>query len=313
MTVTKANRNFGFDNVKCILMFLVVFGHLLEFCNVYGGACIYRLIYFFHMPVFIFISGYFAKENPTFSGIFRQTVIYVVFQTVYIAVTQNTLNYTTPYWILWYCLVLIFYNILTPFYNAGTTKKRAAAIIVTFALAILAGFDDSVGYYMSLSRFFVFQPFFLLGFYYRKEETRVQSILSPKTKAAVIFAAALTVPYALFSKFPPKFLYGSFSYSALDCSAAVRACILITAVIWSGLFILVLVPALNRKLPVISAAGANTLPVYLFHGFIILLLKHFHRGFMDNWLFVLAVAAACLLLLGSRFMSSLFNFRFRRR
>lgn len=51
-----------FDNIKIVLILLVVFGHALEEIsleNEYGiiRACIYS----FHMPVFIFISGYFSR------------------------------------------------------------------------------------------------------------------------------------------------------------------------------------------------------------------------------------------------------------
>ena len=50
-----------FDNMKMVLIILVVFGHALEEISLeheYGiiRACIYS----FHMPVFIFISGYFS-------------------------------------------------------------------------------------------------------------------------------------------------------------------------------------------------------------------------------------------------------------
>lgn len=53
-----------FDNMKMVLIILVVFGHALEEISLeheYGiiRACIYS----FHMPVFIFISGYFSGEG----------------------------------------------------------------------------------------------------------------------------------------------------------------------------------------------------------------------------------------------------------
>ena len=38
------------------------------------------------------------------------------------------------------------------------------------ALALLAGFDRSIDYQWSASRLIAFQPWFLLGYYFRKEE-----------------------------------------------------------------------------------------------------------------------------------------------
>ena len=59
-------RDAKIDNLKGILIFLVVFGHLLELVITKGHAkYIYELIYSFHMPFFIFLSGYFYFEEMT--------------------------------------------------------------------------------------------------------------------------------------------------------------------------------------------------------------------------------------------------------
>lgn len=50
-----------FDNIKIVLIILVLFGHALEEISLENGYGIIRAcIYSFHMPVFIFISGYFS-------------------------------------------------------------------------------------------------------------------------------------------------------------------------------------------------------------------------------------------------------------
>lgn len=56
-------RGYQYDNIKFILILFVIFGHLLEYIKGDISENIYRIIYTFHMPVFIFISGYFAKYN----------------------------------------------------------------------------------------------------------------------------------------------------------------------------------------------------------------------------------------------------------
>lgn len=51
-------RDLQFDGLKFLLIFCVVFGHL----GCYGyGLRINRMIYSFHMPVFVFLSGYFTS------------------------------------------------------------------------------------------------------------------------------------------------------------------------------------------------------------------------------------------------------------
>jgi len=52
------------DNLRCILIFLVIFGHLLGSFSGPIRRDIFVMIYIFHMPFFIYISGWFAKFNP---------------------------------------------------------------------------------------------------------------------------------------------------------------------------------------------------------------------------------------------------------
>lgn len=63
-TITKPNREYLYDNIRGILILLVVLGHALEYFRLDNkvGEFIYVFIYLFHMPVFIFISGYFSKN-----------------------------------------------------------------------------------------------------------------------------------------------------------------------------------------------------------------------------------------------------------
>ena len=58
------NRIYRYDNAKFVLMFLVIAGHLLECFSGRFVSSIYRTIYLFHMPAFIFLSGYFSSFHP---------------------------------------------------------------------------------------------------------------------------------------------------------------------------------------------------------------------------------------------------------
>ena len=95
------------DNIKLFLIFCVVFGHMLELVDT---GVWYKIIYSFHMPAFIFVSGYFAQFN-------RKKIIgvlvypYILFQCLYllfdaVLIKQNLallkIQFTTPYWLLWY-------------------------------------------------------------------------------------------------------------------------------------------------------------------------------------------------------------------
>src|SRR5699024_10109746 len=73
------SKDLRMSNLKGILIFLVVFGHFIE---IYKKEYyeLFVFIYAFHMPVFIFISGYFAKRMRK-SKIINLILLYLIFQT----------------------------------------------------------------------------------------------------------------------------------------------------------------------------------------------------------------------------------------
>ena len=73
------------DNLKGILIILVVLGHFLYIYYDTGlSKYIVNTIYMFHMPAFVFASGYFAKSDSTRSksSVCKLAVAYVIFNTV---------------------------------------------------------------------------------------------------------------------------------------------------------------------------------------------------------------------------------------
>ena len=74
-------RNYRMDNIRCILIFLVVFGHMLTWIP--EADTPYRIIYLFHMPAFLFLTGYFSHFN--ISKILTQLAYpYILFQILYL-------------------------------------------------------------------------------------------------------------------------------------------------------------------------------------------------------------------------------------
>ena len=71
------NKKYFIDNIKVVLIFLVVFGHLIEryidTSNTLMG--IYMFIYIFHMPLFVYISGYLSKNINKSNKIFLKNLL----------------------------------------------------------------------------------------------------------------------------------------------------------------------------------------------------------------------------------------------
>ena len=93
----------------------MVFGHLLELVGGPAAAWLYRLIYSFHMPAFVFCSGWFARFDA--ERFFRRLLYpYLVYQTLYLLFDRLVLHgkaplqYTTPYWLLWYLFSMMLWT-----------------------------------------------------------------------------------------------------------------------------------------------------------------------------------------------------------
>lgn len=158
-------RLYFFDNFKAILIVLVVFGHfLLKFSNPTGYVNILiSMIYSFHMPAFVFISGYFSKnlDKNRYETLSKNLVLYVFFAVVYSLVYRQTLigGLIDPVGIMWFLLCIIIWKIILE-----QAIKIKFIIPLSVIIAILIGFNGDIGKLLSLSRLFCFFPFFLLGY-----------------------------------------------------------------------------------------------------------------------------------------------------
>ena len=83
------HREAYFDNAKLLLIFLVVFGHIIQHLksSIPLADVLYQWVYLFHMPAFVFVSGFFAKGSGKKSYIMklvkRILLPYVIFQVFY--------------------------------------------------------------------------------------------------------------------------------------------------------------------------------------------------------------------------------------
>ncbi|WP_079525019.1 MULTISPECIES: acyltransferase family protein [Halobacillus] len=119
------HRDAYFDNAKFLLIFLVVFGHVispLKHDNQLLFA-LYTAIYLFHMPGFALMSGYFAKKYQRKGYILSITkkllLPYLLFQVIYSVYyymtgkeTTLTINLFQPHWTLWFLLSLFCWHLL---------------------------------------------------------------------------------------------------------------------------------------------------------------------------------------------------------
>jgi fucose 4-O-acetylase-like acetyltransferase len=168
--VPASERDPYFDNVKFLTIVLVVVGHTWAQFNVSGVEdAAYLVVYGFHMPLFVFVSGYFsrgyARSTNKFRGLIPTVVApYVIFTLLYRAQVYfgqghhfPVGDWLAPQFVTWFLFALVGWRLSTPIWQ-HLRYPVATAVVVT---VVLGGWDaTSDG---SVSRMIGLLPFFVLG------------------------------------------------------------------------------------------------------------------------------------------------------
>ena len=291
MDSEKNERIYLFDNLKFILIFLVVFGHCIMIFVNDITLRVYMYIYLFHMPTFVFISGYFFKRRN--KKVLSFIVKYFAFQCLYLLLASiidkntnfNMSSIFDPYWIMWYMYCLIFWNIIMNIIEMKNQKLGIILIGISIIMAILAGTIENINTKYSLSRMIAFFPFFLSGIYCKKFIDIRKLKCSKKVKCIFIL---IFIVIALLTFYLPiansyEALYYSKPYSVVGITPGIRLLQYIIGFIFIVGF-LIIIPNKKYKL---SFIGANTEYIYLLHGFIIMILQSMSRNypsFIQDWI-----------------------------
>lgn len=315
--MSENKREYRMDNLKVFLTFFVIMGHLLEGFQGENVKLIYLIIYSFHMPAFVFITGYFAKEKP--KQIIGSILFpYVIYQILYHAfecyVLHETkeLQFMTPYWLLWYLVAYFVWMLLLPIFEGETLKKQIIHLCFTFVLALAIGYDQTIQYKLSLSRIIVFLPFFLLG-YYRVPDRLVNKLKGRKTTLVCCVLMIISSLFYMKLRMPQlhvSWFYHTLAYESGSYTVWIRMMLLIVAMAW--IFLLVLMMP-NIKLGIISAGGKYTLPAFLLHGFVIKYLQYkdfFRWSESVNILISFGITIVLCIIFGNKYTDKLFRFTY---
>lgn len=290
-------RNYLLDNLKVILIFFVVFGHTIEYYIKDSKVLmtLYIFIYIFHMPLFIFISGYLSKNfyKMKRKAVKNLLIPYIIFNmiwytAVYIGTKKAMFTVMYPGWTLWYLLSLFFWRIILKY-----IVKIKNIVLISFIVGIIVGVIPAVNGYLSISRTIVFLPFFLLG-YYTKEEyfeklKSINKLFAFIGIALFLFIAIFVVNYNIVDY---KFLYNSYSFSSLEVGLfnglLYRGILYISSILF-GACVIMLVPNKKQRY---SNIGKATMNVYVFHIYLVMLVYFFipkwNMGIIQNILILLS-------------------------
>ena len=274
-------RDYHFDNYKAFLILLVVIGHFiypLKETVVWTGY-LRKAIFLFHMPAFVFISGYFATHNDWIKLVKKLLIPYVIMQLLIYLIRLLTpmkdseFTIIKPYFTLWFLPCLFFWRLLVEWLS-----KIRRIIFWAFFAGILAGFDFYIGEIFSLSRMICFFPFFLMGYRFDKE-VFLQYAKKNGVKAAAL--AGVVLVFTVLAVFAPyidmeNFLFRSSYPREHPLTGAVVRCVLYVGGTILVYLIMVLVPLGRCSF---SWLGRKTMSVYLFHGILERIFEESPLGF----------------------------------
>jgi fucose 4-O-acetylase-like acetyltransferase len=306
-------RDPWFDNAKMALVLLVVVGHSWTLLPRDGfDGWLYDFLYAWHIPAFVFVTGYLSRSftyTPQRLWQLVRTVVvpYVLFECalalfrIYVGGERLEELFKDPHWPMWYLSALFFWRLLTPVF---VRMPAAMAIVVATVTSLVAGLY--AGDTLDLARVLGLLPFFVLGLTATKD--RLERLRRPwaRRAALVVFLAIAVAAIWTDTWARTEWLYYRSRYGELDVSDArafvTRAVLLVVGTLGAWAF-MALLPRVGGWF---TRMGAATLVVYLFHGFFIKSAEYAgYQGWTEEHgalaLVVTTLAAAGLaLLLASR-------------
>jgi fucose 4-O-acetylase-like acetyltransferase len=270
------SRDPWFDNAKMALVLLVVVGHAWTLLpHTALNDHLYDFLYAWHVPAFVFVTGFlsrsFAYEPRRLWQLVRTVVVpYVVFECalalfrIYVGGEKLEDLFSDPHWPMWYLSALFFWRLMTPaFKRLPTFVALAVAVAISLVAGVYAG--DT----LDMARVLGLLPFFVLGLVSTKE--RLERLREPwvRNAALAVFLAIAVVTTWTDQLAQTEWLYYRSQYGELDVSDGrallTRAVLIVIGMLGAWSFV-ALVPRVHGWF---TRMGAATLVVYLFHGFAI--------------------------------------------
>jgi fucose 4-O-acetylase-like acetyltransferase len=277
-TAAPRERDAFFDNAKYLAIVLVAVGHAWEPLREGSRSvsALYLLVYTFHMPAFIVVSGYFSRNFDASPGRLRRLVTglvvpYVLFETAYTFFTRWTdrvpdrpVSLLDPLYLTWFLVALFVWRLTTPLW-----QRVRHPVPLALAVAMLATLTPSIGDDLDLQRVLQFLPYFVLGLRLKPEHFRLVRRRAVRLAALPVFAVALMSAYWAVPRMSGAWFYHRDSAQELGAPAwSGPVMTLVTfgcSLVLVGCF-LALVPGRRTWFTVL---GAGTLYGYLLHGFLV--------------------------------------------
>ncbi len=276
-----ASRDPWLDNAKMALVLLVVVGHMWALLPADGtGGWLYDFLYLWHMPAFVFLSGYLSRAFTLAPDRMWQVatslvVPYLFFEAalgafrLWVGGEQLDDLFADPHFPLWYLVALAVWRFLTPLF-----RPLWGGVAVAIAISLAGGFvDGDPSRWLDLARILGFLPFFVLGLKATPERLAWLQGRFPAVLGVGVLGVLALVATDLERWASRATLYYR-PYDLTDdtaLTAVLTRLAVIAAGVAGGFAFLTLVPRVGGWF---TRMGAATMIVYLFHGFAVKSLEY---------------------------------------
>lgn len=291
-------RDASLDTLVGVLIVLVVVGHAIQPVGGALGETVLQWLFMFHMPAFVFLSGYLTRMSTQWSPsriVTRLLFPYLIAQIAHAAVdaTINGASFTvtllTPAWTTWYLLALCGWRLAAPLLGRSTWMLPASVIA-----ALAVGLVPWIGTQLSLSRMMAFAPFFVAGLlmpdhWWERLRTPPMRVLGGALLAAALVASVFTHEAVTRTVFFLRDDYETLGVNGLTGIVHRTAVLAIGAVL-----IVAVIAVTGWSHHLLARIGRASLVVYLLHPLALSPMRG--RGYPDvlpdaTWVVLLAIAS----------------------
>ncbi|MFE7274388.1 acyltransferase family protein [Streptomyces sp. NPDC057623] len=316
-------RDAFFDNAKFLAIVLVAIGHSWE--PIKGDSrileAVYTVVYTFHMPAFIIISGFFSRSFDASPSRLKRLITgvavpYIIFETAYPLFKRwiaedpgQDISLLDPWYLTWFLCALFIWRMTTPIW-----KMVRWPLPIALGLAMAATVTPEIGDDLDLQRVLQFLPYFVLGLCMKPEHFHMVRTRTVRILAVPVFAVALAFGWWAVPRMNTAWFYHRDAAQELGAPWWAGPVMVLAMFGCSLLLTACFFAWVPRRHMWFTALGAGTLYGYLLHGFVVKA-GDYQGWFEHAWLqrplgeiFVSVVAAVGVTLLCTSPVQRVFRF-----
>lgn len=289
------HRIFALDNLKSFLIIFVVVGHCIQFStDEFDNVALFRFIYAFHMPLFMWVSGFVNyRDGTTNLSVLKRRAVqlalpFLSWTLLNCIMTRNPhhlvdvfYNPTLSVWFVWDLFLIICFSTVVNYFSEKNGRSSLKYTIIAFLVAefLAKGLHINV---LDISHSLDMGMYYLMGYFMHKYQVFKKFI---DVKIGGGLGALFFFMYLFWQrKLPPTFIP--------DAPNAVGTLWkMMTAILACCSIPLFFIRFAEINIKVITYLGRQTLGIYVVHQTLLgLLIKQLESYDMPYWCLVSSLA-----------------------